>query len=129
MRLGGKKKKPQQGESVPMDYEKLFEQLIRPFEDLLLKLSGDHKVILIPHEDLFLVPFYCLRNKEGQSLAEMVPISILPSIQLLQINANKRAIEHKKEMKSHLIVGNPSLNFQMRSYNLPGKKCNGRYVN
>ncbi len=86
----------------------LHELLIEPIADLL-PTNPDARVTFIPHNELFLVPFAALQDKAGKYLIEKHTILIAPSIQVLELNHQKR--QHAATgNKNALVVGNPMPN-------------------
>jgi CHAT domain-containing protein len=62
--------------------QQLHEILITPIANHLLKNPGD-RVIFIPHESLFLVPFPALKDANDKYLIEKHTILTAPAIQVL----------------------------------------------
>ena len=94
--------------------KKLHQVLIQPIADLLPK-QPEERVIFIPQNQLFLVPFAALQDNNGKYLIEKHTISTAPSIQVLDL-LYKRKIARKQEKfvpttmtdDELLIVGNPT---------------------
>ncbi|MDF5726590.1 MAG: CHAT domain-containing protein, partial [Rhizonema sp. PD38] len=84
-------------------FKRLQELLIKPIGDLLPKKDSD-KVIFIPQESLFLVPFPALQDDEGRYLIEKHTILTSPSIQVLGLTH-----QQKKGTGDALVVGNPTM--------------------
>lgn len=86
--------------------QELHQLLIEPIADILPN-KPEEKVIFIPHEALFLVPFAALQDKQGKYLIEKHTILSAPSIQTLQLTYQ----QSKNQTKSAevLIVGNPTM--------------------
>ena len=85
----------------------LHQLLIQPIADLLPK-DEQQKVIFIPHQELFLVPFVALLDDKNKYLIEKHTILTAPSVQALSLNQQdkpKTPILHRGE--NVLIVGNP----------------------
>jgi len=110
----------QQEERQKKKLKQLHELLIAPISDLLPGNSSD-RVIFIPQNELFLVPFPALQNTSGKSLIEKHTILTAPSIQLLELTWKQRQqqINQTKDQKIrvNLVVGNPI----MPEVRLPGK--------
>lgn len=85
--------------------KKLHELLIAPIADLLPSNSRE-KVIFIPHEELFFVPFPALQDENDRYLIEKHTILTSPGIQVLQI-ARKAKRDRPRETAGALVVGNP----------------------
>ncbi len=88
--------------------QKLHEILISPIADLLPKKETD-KVVFIPQESLFLVPFPALEDKNGKYLIDKHTILTSPSIQVLDLTEKQYQKREKKTLQTNdmLIVGNP----------------------
>lgn len=93
---------------------RLHQLLIQPIADLLPKNSRD-RVILLPLESLFLVPFPALQNAEGQYLIEQHTLLTAPAIQVLALTQQIQQQRQPANRKSRdrflpaLIVGNPTM--------------------
>ena len=81
----------------------LHEILIAPIASLL-PTNPEEKVIFIPHESLFLVPFVALQDKDGKYLIEKHTILTAPAIQVLDLTHQQR---QKVRGKDVLVMGNP----------------------
>ncbi|MBD2776397.1 CHAT domain-containing protein [Iningainema sp. BLCCT55] len=88
--------------------QKLHEILISPIADLLPKKETD-RVVFIPQESLFLVPFPALQNENGKYLIEKHTILTSPSIQVLDLTKKQHQKLGNKPIQTNkmLIVGNP----------------------
>ena len=91
-------------DDVPDELKELYRLLIQPIEEFLPK-EPKSKVVFVPHEALFLVPFAALREQSGKYLIEKHTISYSPSIQIL---ASTRKLSSRPKGKEILIIGNPS---------------------
>ncbi|WP_322745367.1 CHAT domain-containing protein [Plectonema radiosum] len=91
--------------------QKLHELLIKPIASHL-PTNPDDRVIFIPHESLFLVPFPALIDASGKYLIEKHTIMSAPAIQVLELtnknNTNKLNLS-SLQPKDLLIVGNPTM--------------------
>jgi CHAT domain-containing protein/tetratricopeptide (TPR) repeat protein len=89
---------------------KLHQLLIEPIADLLPHSPSD-RVIFIPQETLFLVPFAALQDANATYLIENHTILTAPAIQILALTQQQRARKRDGETTLHalLIVGNPSM--------------------
>lgn len=88
---------------------RLHKLLIDPIADLLPKNEND-KVVFIPQESLFLVPFGALQDSDGKYLIQKHTIVTSPSIQVLDLTHKQR--EAQKTLNTDaLIVGNPTMPF------------------
>ncbi|MBX9254885.1 CHAT domain-containing protein [Desmonostoc muscorum CCALA 125] len=83
--------------------QKLHEVLIVPIASLL-PTNPEDKVIFIPHDSLFLVPFVALQDKDGKYLIEKHTILTAPAIQVLDLTRQQR---QKVTGKDVLVMGNP----------------------
>ncbi|MBD2607058.1 tetratricopeptide repeat protein [Scytonema hofmannii FACHB-248] len=90
--------------------KRLHELLINPIADLLPKNPSD-RVIFIPQDALFLVPFPALQDANGKYLIEKHTILTAPSIQVLDLTHQQRERGRggDKEKGGILIVGNPTM--------------------
>jgi len=90
--------------------QRLHELLIKPIADLLPKQETE-KVVFIPQESLFFVPFPALQDENGKYLIEKHTILTAPSIQVLDLT-HKQNIGHRdaKILPGEvLVVGNPTM--------------------
>jgi CHAT domain-containing protein/Tfp pilus assembly protein PilF len=91
--------------------QKLHELLIKPIASHLPTNPGE-RVIFIPHESLFLVPFPALMDASGKYLIEKHTIMTAPAIQVLELT-NKNNTEklnlNSLQPKDLLVVGNPTM--------------------
>ncbi len=91
--------------------QKLHEILIKPIASHL-PTNPDDRVIFIPHESLFLVPFSALMDASGKYLIEKHTVMSAPAIQVLELtNKNNTAKLNLNSLqpKDFLIVGNPTM--------------------
>lgn len=86
--------------------QQLHQFLIAPIADLL-PTNPEERVILIPHRDLFLVPFPALLSDGGPLIGQHTLLSA-PSIQLLHYTHQRRQ-QLPKTTQATLIVGNPDM--------------------
>lgn len=95
-------------------FQKLHQLLIQPIADLL-PTDPNKRVIFIPHDSLFLVPFPALQQPDGRYLIEQHTIITAPSIQVLEFTrAASTDLERANptaEPEDILIVGNPLMPF------------------
>ncbi len=96
------------------NFQKLHQLLIEPIAPLL-PTNPDERVIFIPHESLFLVPFAALQDKDGKYLIEKHTILTSPAIQVLELTHQQR---QKVKGKDVLVMGNPT----MPSVGIPPQK-------
>ncbi len=94
--------------------KQLHQLLINPIADLLPK-DEQKRVIFIPHQELFLVPFVALQDENDKYLIEKHTILTAPSIQALSLSqtnfqpAKKPNAPVLPRGESALIVGNPTM--------------------
>jgi CHAT domain-containing protein len=95
---------------APDKLKRLHELLINPIADLLPKNPND-RIIFIPQDALFLVPFPALQDANGKYLVEKHTILTAPSIQVLDLTHQQRERGRggDKEKGGILIVGNPTM--------------------
>jgi CHAT domain-containing protein len=84
------------------ELQQLHQLLIEPIADLLPTNPTD-KVIFVPHESLFLVPFPALQDANGTYLVEKHTLLTAPSIQVLDLT------RQQEPTGDILIVGNPTM--------------------
>ncbi|MBD2341952.1 CHAT domain-containing protein [Calothrix sp. FACHB-156] len=90
--------------------KQLHEVLIKPIADSLPKNPKD-RVIFIPQDSLFLVPFPALIDAENKYLIEKHTILTAPSIQVLSLTRQQKLKngESKLGTGEALVVGNPTM--------------------
>lgn len=94
------------GESRPRQLHRL---LIAPIADLLPR-DPDARVIFVPQESLFLVPFAALRGDDGRHLIDKHTIAIAPSLHTLDFTQRQRRPNSARASGERvLIVGNPAM--------------------
>ncbi|NEQ70518.1 MAG: CHAT domain-containing protein, partial [Symploca sp. SIO2D2] len=84
--------------------QQLHELLIAPIAQLL-PTNPEERIIFIPYQDLFLVPFPALQDNNNQYLVEQHTILTAPAIQILQLT-------HQQQLTADtaaLVVGNPTM--------------------
>lgn len=105
-------RKPLQNyDDSPDELKKLYQLLIKPIEEFL-PTDPEAKIVFIPHQVLFLVPFAALREQSGKYLIEKHTIAYSPSIQVL---AYTEKLRDRPQGTGALLVGNPTNNLR----NLP----------
>ncbi len=97
--------------------QQMYQLLIKPIADLLPTNSND-RVIFIPHQSLFLIPFAALQDEQGKYLIEKHTILTAPSIQVLQLTHSQRQKNKQSPLANITVVGNPI----MPQYGLPGDR-------
>jgi CHAT domain-containing protein len=87
--------------------QQLHNLLIKPIADVLPTDQND-RVIFIPHQELFLVPFAALQDESGKYLVEKHTILTAPSIQVLQLTHQQQQ-RGARRGNDALVVGNPTM--------------------
>jgi CHAT domain-containing protein len=87
--------------------QQLHKLLIAPIANLLPKDSNE-RVIFIPQDALFLVPFAALQDEQGKYLIEKHTILTAPAIQVLDLT-RKQKHNGQRSAGNVLIVGNPTM--------------------
>jgi CHAT domain-containing protein/Flp pilus assembly protein TadD len=87
--------------------QQLHKLLIAPIADLLPK-DPNERVIFIPQESLFLVPFPALLDEQGKYLIEKHIILTAPAIQVLDLT-RKQKHNGQRSANNVLVVGNPTM--------------------
>jgi CHAT domain-containing protein/Flp pilus assembly protein TadD len=90
-----------------LQLQELYQLLIQPIADLLPK-EETARVIFIPQDALFLVPFPALQDPSGQYLVDKHTILTAPSIQVLE-STHKLRQKVPGSATDILIVGNPTM--------------------
>ena len=106
--------KPSPNKSISIEFKKLHQVLIQPIADFLPK-NPSARVIFIPQNKLFLVPFAALQDNNGKYLIEKHTISTAPSIQVLDLLHQRKIARNDEKFvpatmtdDELLIVGNPT---------------------
>jgi CHAT domain-containing protein len=94
-----------QGEN--RELKQLYQLLIEPIADLL-PTNPTERVIFVPHNALFLVPFPALQDAHGQYLIEKHTILTAPSIQVLGLTRDQKQAQTAVN-SDILVVGNPTM--------------------
>ena len=101
--LGFAVAKPVQTTTSTDQLKQLHQILIQPIADLLPK-DPNSRVIFVPQDSLFLVPFPALVDDSGKFLIEKHTILTTSAIQVLELTQKKRQNIRNQEA---LVVGNP----------------------
>ena len=93
--------------------KQLYQLLIEPIVEFLPK-DPEARVIFIPQDYLFLMPFVALQDASGQYLIEKHTILTAPAIQVLDLTHQQRQrlqTQHNQPLQSKdiLVVGNPTM--------------------
>ena len=90
----------------------LHQILIAPIAEFLPN-NPEERVIFVPHQELFSVPFAALMDTSGQYLIEKHTILTAPAIQVLQLTRQQKSTVGTQTLGSDpsnlLIVGNPTM--------------------
>ena len=97
--------KPQQRQINYLN--KLHQVLIQPIADILPNNPSD-RVVFIPQDFLFLVPFAALQDGNDNYLIEKHTLLLSPSIQVLDLT-RKQQQNIDDSLKGVMIVGNPTM--------------------
>lgn len=84
----------------------MYQLSIEPIADLLPK-NPQSRIIFIPHQSLFLVPFAALRDANGRYLIEQYTFLTAPSIQVLQLTREQSKKNQQSKPSGVVVVGNP----------------------
>jgi len=97
-----------QQEEQTRNLKQLHQILIEPIATLLPK-DPNQRVIFIPQNELFLVPFPALLDASNKPLIEKHTVLTAPSIQVLELTRQQRdrLASRKSTNNKSLIVGNP----------------------
>ncbi len=87
--------------------QKLHQLLIQPIAHLLPTEETD-RIIFIPHQELFFVPFTALQDQAGKYLIEKHTILTAPSIEVLSLTHQQRQ-KLSDAVQGALVVGNPTM--------------------
>ncbi|MBD2205837.1 CHAT domain-containing protein [Calothrix sp. FACHB-1219] len=85
--------------------EKLYQLLIKPIAQYL-PTNPNEKVIFIPQNELFLVPFPAIKDEQNKYLIEKHTILTAPAIQVLELTHKQR---QQVTGTGALVVGNPTM--------------------
>ena len=98
----GRRSKDDSPKTTGGDLKQLHKLLIAPIAQDLPK-NPEERVIILPQNELFLVPFAALQDAQGEYLIQQHTITIAPSIQVLALTERK----NNKSKFPPLVVGNP----------------------
>jgi CHAT domain-containing protein len=88
-------------------FQQLYQLLIQPIADLL-PTNPDERVIFVPTDSLFNLPFAALQDETGKYLIEKHTIVVSPSIAVLDSTHQKRQ-NLSNSASDILIIGNPQM--------------------
>ena len=98
----GRRSKDDSPKTTGGDLKQLHKLLIAPIAQDLPK-TPEERVIILPQNELFLVPFAALQDAQGRYLIQQHTITIAPSIQVLSLTERRSITSNIPP----LIVGNP----------------------
>ncbi|MBD2354767.1 tetratricopeptide repeat protein [Tolypothrix sp. FACHB-123] len=102
---GGITVKPNPKINHTQQLQKLYQILIKPIAEHL-PTDANARVIFVPQESLFLVPFPALQDEQGKYLIDKHTILTAPAIQVLELT-RKQKQNLNTSLKDVLVVGNP----------------------
>ncbi len=97
--------------------KQLYQLTMAPIADYL-PVSAAEKVVIVPHRELFLVPFPALRDAQGNYLIENHTLGLAPSLQTLNFLQQRSMHQSgqalvvgidRAKAASAVIVGNPDM--------------------
>jgi CHAT domain-containing protein/Tfp pilus assembly protein PilF len=88
--------------------KQLYGLLISPIADLM-PADPKSRIIFMPQEELFSVPFPALQDDNGRYLIEKHTIVTAPSIQVLALTRQQHTKLQKVKPQEIIVVGNPSM--------------------
>jgi CHAT domain-containing protein/Tfp pilus assembly protein PilF len=88
-------------------FQQLYQLLIQPIADLL-PTNPDERVIFVPTDSLFYLPFAALQDETGKYLIEKHTIVVSPSIAVLDSTHQQRQ-NLSNSASDILIIGNPQM--------------------
>jgi CHAT domain-containing protein len=88
----------------------LYQRLVAPIQDLL-PVDPTAKLVFVPQESLFLVPFAALQDDHGDYLIQHHTVLSAPSLQVLALKqqAPSTASRTPSPLSDALVVGNPTM--------------------
>ncbi|NJN56005.1 MAG: CHAT domain-containing protein [Leptolyngbyaceae cyanobacterium SL_5_9] len=96
---------PQVRRSQYRRLQQLHQILVEPIADLLPD-NPDERVIFVPQEYLFLVPFPALQAADGQYLVEQHTLLTTPAVQVLELSQQRSSSANAAQ--TAVVVGNPA---------------------
>ena len=88
--------------------QQLHKLLIEPISHLLPK-DPNARVIFIPQDELFSVPFPALQDAKGKYLIEKHTILTAPAIQVLDLTKKQKVKVKQANLQRTVVVGNPTM--------------------
>ncbi len=99
---------PVNKQSQTKSLQQLHQLLISPIANLL-PTDPNQRVIFVPQNELFLVPFPALQDAQGKYLIEKHTILTAPSIQVLESTRQLEEKVKRANVKDAVVVGNPTM--------------------
>jgi tetratricopeptide (TPR) repeat protein len=96
---------PEPSDAIP---SRLYDLLLAPIADWLPK-EPNARVVIIPQDDLFYVPFTALPSPSGRVLWDQYSVSLATSLEGLQLLAHSQPAARCDKASGALIVGNPAM--------------------
>ncbi|MDM4017198.1 CHAT domain-containing protein [Roseiconus lacunae] len=92
----------------PDAVQRLSRILIAPIENWLPE-QADQEVVVVPHRELFAIPFAALTKSNGDRLIQQHTIVHAASIGAYKLSASRRGTAGKLKFDDILVVGNPKM--------------------
>jgi len=99
---------PVNKEELAKSLKQLHQILIAPIADLLPS-GSNQRVIFMPQNELFLVPFPALQDAQGKYLIEKHTISTSPAIQVLELTHERKGKVKLAAATDAIVLGNPTM--------------------
>ena len=101
--------------SAETDLQQLYDLIVDPIAQYLPQ-SPTERVVIVPHRELFLVPFPALQNAQNEFLIENHTLATAPSLQTLSFLQQRSTNQPGQPLvvgvdreKAAVIVGNPDM--------------------
>lgn len=105
----GNERSPDGSANKPIDLlHDISRIVVHPIEDLL-PADPDQEVVIIPHGQLYALPYAALETKDGKTLIEKHTLVHASSIGAYKLSASRRGASGAFKFKDILIVGNPEM--------------------
>ncbi|HEY9872418.1 MAG TPA: CHAT domain-containing protein, partial [Candidatus Obscuribacterales bacterium] len=99
---------PVNKEELTKTLKQLHQILIAPIAELLPS-DSNQRVIFMPQNELFLVPFPALQDAQGKYLIEKHTISTSPAIQVLELTHQQKEKVKLAAATDAIVLGNPTM--------------------
>jgi len=86
--------------------KEFYQALIEPIEDYLPESVGE-KVVFIPDNELFFLPFAAFQRKDNQYLIDQYSVMVAPNVKTLIAQNSSGSANFAAEKNKILLVGNP----------------------